>query len=362
MKDNIDDFPDLLLPSNGGKVKDFSFGGDEEEESDDGLEEGYRGTDEGEEEEEQQPEILPTPVADLDNLGGMMQRQEKDALDFLQAAADRALQDPAIAALAAVSSERFKTERPRADERSRVTRGWLQSLNQREFFIAIGYPGHVLHRLLDGGAALEEIREWVNGTKRIPTELRKILMLEHMLDRRTVANRAYMPSREKIEAALAKLLSVTRVSDVIGGFEGCGGLRGPAATEEQVEAAKEVADSLVIVRPDGSSPAARSRRPGSSLPPNQRVLGKGRALGERLSKPSTYCYTISKRSTDKSTGVPRLSPREVMDFVNRAADLEVRYGVYYSMRRRDSMLPWSRNNIELLPTEQLEAERTGKRG
>lgn len=275
-------------------------------------------------------------------------------------AAERSLKNKSVAALAKIANDRFYKERPPADENSRVTRGWLSSLNQREFFLAIGYPGRVLYRKLDGQHSLPEIRQWVDGYQIMPHMQRKVLTLEHLLDRRTLSNRAHMPRREQIEAALAKMPRTTAVSAVLGGFQYAERFATedrPTPTEGKPDEVTigEVESLLRVVKPGEA--ALHGIRPGSKLPLSKRSQGKGRPLGGMLQKPDSYCYTISKRSVDKVTGKPRIKPHEVMVAINRAAELESRYKVYYSLRRRDPTMPWAPDNIEVLPTEELERQR-----
>ena len=54
-------------------------------------------------------------------------------------AVDSVLEDPALRTLTAISAERFKNHMPKAADSARVTRGWLDSLEQRHFFLALGY-------------------------------------------------------------------------------------------------------------------------------------------------------------------------------------------------------------------------------
>lgn len=366
MSDGIDDFPDHLLPKNEGKkIKAFTFGGDDEDELEEEEQEESGVHSPSHTDYDPDSRISPEPANSLqpepeaEPSEAVKEMMGDIDLDTLTKAASHALEDPSVAALSRITQERFYRDRPIADENARVTRGWLSSLNQREFFLAVGYPGFILHRLLEGKYSLMQIRNWVDGIQVIQPELRRILMLEHLLERRTQSSRDKMPKRDQIELAISRMPALAAVSAVVGGFE-----QVQQSDEKELSRGTQMGDSapesvseiLRVVKP--GERAKGTRRPGSNLPLSKRAQGKGRPLGGLLVKPDSYCYTISKRSVNKSTGMPRISPQEVMDLVNKAADLESRYRTYYSLRRRDTNLPWSAENIELLPTEELERQRS----
>lgn len=364
MSDGIDDFPEHLLPRNEGKkIKAFTFGGDDEDEDDMDEAPEPSGLTQDEDPEPEPEQDEPTnslqPEQPAEPSEAVKEMMGEIDLDTITKAASHALEDPSVAALSKITQERFYRERPIADENARVTRGWLCTLSQRDFFLAIGYPGFVLHRLLEGKYSLAQIRNWVDGVQVIQPELRRILMLEHLLERRTQSSRDKMPKRDQIELAMSRMPALAAVSAVVGGFEQI-----QQAEEQQLSrgtqvsstAPEAISEIIRVVKPGERTKG--TRRPGSNLPLSKRSQGKGRPLGGILLKPDSYCYTISKRSLNKNTGLPRITPQEVMDLVNKSAELESRYRTYYSLRRRDTNLPWCAENIELLPTEELERQRT----
>lgn len=360
MTRGIDDFPDDILPSSAGnsapKRAAFSFGGDDrDDETDDEVEMTAQPA--------AAPETLKEWVPKAETPHQREPAQPSKALAALMSpndwanTAQEALLDPSVKALSTISNERFYRDKPTADENSRVTRGWLVSLDQRDFFLAVGYPGFQLYRMLEGMVSLSTLRSWCDGLELVPGELRKILMLEHLLERRTQSTRDKMPRREQIEAAFQQMPKLASVAAVLGGFENMTPREAQANSYQLRDVApQEVATLLRVVKPGDRSDTGK--RTASTLPASRRSEGVGRPLGKRLLKPDSYCYTLSKRSTDKRTGIPRMTPKDVMALINQVADLEVRYKTYYSMRRRDTRDPWSKDNVEMLPQVELDRERS----
>lgn len=360
MNPNNDELPDSEVPaepSNTRRKQAFTFGGDADPdpvapEADEEDEEPRLGLD--------GQELEPLPVAPLTPAPeAAFEPKLAEPLDTinLQAAAELAMKDPALQRISAIGQERFLTKKPRIEANAKVTRGWLESLDQRNFFLAIGYPGNKLHQMLDLNASLGQIRSWVDGLELIPPLLRRVLMLEHILDRRTAANRLLMPSRQQIEDALRVMPKTGSVSEVLGGFDHINPrdlLRHPTSPQIREGTTGEVRQLISVVRP--GQKAADKPRQGSALPLNARLRGRGRQLGVRLLKANPYCYSISKKSLDEM-GVPRISIQQAIDLVNKCADLEVEFGELYSMRRRDTKQPWMVSNIEFLPTAELERQR-----
>lgn len=359
---SIDEFPEDLLPSPKGndaqvsKKRAFQLGGqgaDPTQEEDDQLAAALQ------EELDRlpvtpEPEPLPPLAAAIPALGA-------DTLEALRGAASNALEHPQVAALSKIAHERFYHQRPVCEEGARVSRNWLNLLSQRDFFLAIGYPGFIINRMLDGLFSLATIRNWVDGVEPVPGDQRKILTLEHLLDRRTQSNRSKMPTRPQIEQALAKMPRTAAVSDVIGGFEAMTSAERqahPRSPQLDKVAPDEVGELLRVVKPGEEQDNVKAR-PGASLPLSKRSQGKGHPLGVDLLKPDSYCYTLSKRSSKGSpVGLARLSPHDVMNLLNKRAKLERQHGVYYSLRRSDPKLPWSADNVEFLPTSELERQRS----
>lgn len=373
---NIDDFPDGLMPKNPGKpevkkAQAFSIGGDpgadddlDDEEQEEPVELGQppqaqHQAPPDEEFEEGRGDEPPPAVqyTSLESRYGAV-----DRVDLMQAL-DTALEDPAVAALARLAGNRFASPIARnLEENARVTRGWLKALDQRSFFLAVGYPGHRLVQILEERYSLLQLRQWVDGLDTVPADVHHILMLENLLERRNHTVRAKMPTRLQIEQALASMPAVAPVSKVIGGFEACD--RMPQQGYERgsqilTQAPAEVAELLKVVRPDQVSSGTASR-PGANLPTSRRAKGQGRPMGVNLLKPDSYCYTLSKRSVDHTTGHPRITPQGFMAIMNKAAELERRWNVYYSIRRKDMAKPWSPDNVELLPTKQVQDSRSNR--
>lgn len=328
------------------KIKTFAFGEDDPSDELDLPPEEEQEEQEQEQEEPEQREVeyieplIQTPTVDLSVLN-----------KFDQAVR----QDPALAEISALSQERFRRTLERTEKTSRVSRTWLQSLSQRHFFIALGYPGFHLAKLLEGFAGLFQVRIWVNGLESIPPEYRQILMLEHLLDRRIMATRNKMPDRQTIDRALKALRPEDDVSAVLGGFDGL------TARERQATSTGQLRDGdlegikeILKISPGSDSPPATRR--GMTLPMSKRGQGKGRPLGKRLLKPDSYCYNISRKSCD-ATNRPTISPQMAMEIINQLADLEKQFGCLYSLRRKDQRINWRPDNIEMLPTEELEAQR-----
>ncbi len=357
MGQGIDDFPDLGLPNNSGKpdekkVKTFSFGGNDD------IPPGDDEPDEEEEQEEQEDsegaqQLLVAPV---DPIGAMPSSLEVplDHQSLLEAA-ESVLDDPALKALTTISEERFKSHMPKVADTARVTRGWLDGLDQRHFFLALGYPGHRLWKLLDGEvSSMGQLRAWVNGLETVPPLLRRILTLEHLLDRRTLTNRRRMPTRAQIQDGIRVLPRAAAISEILHGFDVSVRDDQRYPLEAETGTVTGVREILRIVKP-GDDTAGKGRQ-GSSLPLSKRLQGQGKPLGYRLLKPSSYCYNISAKS-ENSAGVRALTPQDAMELLNKAADLENQFGVYYSLRRPNTSKPWSFDNVEFIPTQQLDEER-----
>lgn len=85
-------------------------------------------------------------------------------------------------------------------------------------------------------------------------------------------------------------------------------------------------------------------------------MGKGRPLGQKLLKPNSNCYKISAASALPG-GRRQLTPFEAMQLTNEGAELEARYDVYYMLRRKDMNKPWSMENFEHVPADQMLTER-----
>lgn len=349
MGQGIDDFPDLGLQGKAGKPevkKTFSFGGDDTDTDDDYLPE--------EEQIEPQAQQLAEPPADPI---GEMPASLDVQLDHqaLMEASDAVLEDPALKTLTTISEERFRAKVPRVPDAARVTRGWLDSLDQRHFFLALGYPGFKLWSLLQGEvSSMGQLRAWANGLETVPPLLRRILTLEHLLDRRTLTNRRRMPTRAQIQDAIRVLPRMAAISEILHGFEVSPKEEQRYPLDADTGTVESVRDIMRIVKP--GEKASRVARQGSSLPMNKRLLGQGKPLGYKLLKPNSYCYNISSKSRG-SDGMPRLSAQDAMELLNKAADLELQHGVYYSLRRPNTTLPWSLTNVEFLPTEELDAQR-----
>lgn len=357
MGSGIDDFPDLGLQEDQGKpdekkVKTFSFGGNEDtpDDDDDDLDEEER----AEQDDSEGPHQLLEPPTDP--IGAMpagvdVQVDQQALLD----AVDSVLEDPALRTLTAISAERFKNHMPKAADSARVTRGWLDSLEQRHFFLALGYPGHRLWKLLGNNvSSMGQLRAWVNGLEQIPDLLRRLLTLEHLLDRRTLTNRRRMPTRAQIQEGIRVLPRAAAVSEILQGFDVSVRDEQRYPLEAETGTVDGVRDILRIVKP-GDAIAERGRQ-GSSLPLSKRLQGQGKPLGYRLLKPSSYCYNISSKS-ENSAGIRALTPQDAMHMLNKAADLEAQYGVYYSLRRINTTKPWGFDNVEYIPTQQLDEER-----
>lgn len=360
MTSDIDELPDSELPEKEGKTNRkqvFTFGATDEDEEPDleqqQEEEPLLGLEGQPLEPLPEPPAGPAPTVTFNpEVAGEVNLVE------LKAAAELALQDPALRRLNEISTERFKTKKPPTEAGAKVTRPWLENLEQRHFFLAIGYPGSYLFRLMQNNASLGQIRAWVDGLETVPPLLRRILTLEHLLDRRTLANRRRMPTRRQIEDALRVMPAAAPVSEVLGGFENIDPRdlqRHPPSNQLKEGTTGEVRQMLRVVRPGETAPIKPRR--GASLPLNPRLQGKGRPLGQRLHKPDPYCYTLSRKSMD-DMGVPRITPLEAMELINRVADLEQEFGVIYSLRKQDPNQPWMLSNIEFLPADELEKERT----
>lgn len=279
----------------------------------------------------------------------MSSELDKDTINFIT---QQTLEDPALAAVREVAEKNRLAAR--LEDRSRVSRAWLNALDQREFFLALAYPAEKLMSLLQNLCTVKELREWVNGESPMPVLIRRILTLENLLERRTAANRSRVASREAIETALRALPRNVQVSEILGGFG-----RMAAGTRAMPRTVEEIVDTLKVVRPGErglSASKAQAFRPGASLPRNPRAEGKGRKLGEMLYKPSAYCYKISQRSVGPN-GQRLLSPEDVMKLINSAAELEQKFNMLFTLRRKDTRMPWSPGNIELLPSDEVDAER-----
>ena len=70
----------------------------------------------------------------------------------------------------------------------------------------------------------------------------------------------------------------------------------------------------------------------------------------------TEGYKISQRSVGPN-GQRLLSPEDVMKLINSAAELEQKFNMLFTLRRKDTRMPWSPGNIELLPSDEVDAER-----
>lgn len=362
MTSSFDDFPEHLIAKEEGKPArktTFQFGGEDEDDEDLPLAGPAEQPETILDEDGQPPPVDDTPTPPP---GSTVIEEETFAprVDSasIAAAADLALSDPALLNITRLNEKRFLTKTKRIEEQARVTRAWLNSLDQRDFFLAIAYPGVHLLKLLEGHTSLGQIRAWCNGLELIPDLLRRVLTIEHLLDRRTLSNRERMPSRHEIEQALMAMPKAADVSKVLGGFEGLSRRDEelhPPSKQVHSTGVEAVSEMLRIVTPETPRKPGKNR-PGSALPLSKRALGKGRPLGQRLLKPDSYCYSISRKSRD-ALGQPRITPQQAMALVNGSAELERRYNCFYSIRRKDMRMPWTVDNVEFLPTEQLERER-----
>lgn len=329
--------------------KSFSFGGDDEPE--DQLQEEER------EELEQDLDPLPDSLSVPD--GEVQAEQEPSAavdLGVLNKFQRAVSTDPELAQISSLSRARFHKALSKKDFGSRVSRGWLNSLTQRHFFLALSYPGLHLEKLLSGHANLAQIRLWVNGLETMPSALRHILMLEHLLDRRTMASREKMPTKNMIEKAMAALRDDDDVSSVLGGFEGLS-LRERESTSSPQLREGDMAGMQSLLGLTQAPAERYGGRRGATLPLSRRGQGKGRPLGKRLLKPDSYCYNIARKSRDAQEN-PRITPQQAMELVNKAAEMERQYQTFYSLRRKDPRLPWTVANVDILPTEELERQRS----
>lgn len=347
---SFDDFPDHLAQPAGPR-KDFSFNEhDDEEEEQDG---GDEVQDDESEADDEQPEETIVPLHAEEAPAQAPAFEENP----LAAAATRLLGEPAVATLIDIRAKNYGVKAPTGtQEGDRISRSWLNSMTQRQLFMAIGYPGHMLQGIFEFEHSLRQIRRWVDGSEAMPTIHRRLLTTEFLLERRTHNQRRRLPTRQEIQAGLDKLTSFVMISDLLGGFEKenndhwrfdkekhelppSTAARGPAAHEDLIK--------LKVERTGRSS----------NLPINPRLRGEGRPLGQKLQKPSTNCYNMSRKTKDPITGIPAVTAIQYMGLINQAAELETRYGVPYSITKKDKTRPYSMDNFELIPSLELEKRR-----
>lgn len=345
---SFDDFPDQLKKSleqqnnadaPAQRRKSFQLGT-----ASDAREEGYEEEDDDQADEEQDdlPEEEPAlePLDEQPETPALQLGMPEPAPELiLQLCESSEPLHPALRNLQITSSKRYGKVMGPSAQTTKITRQWFDALEQRHFFLALGMPGHALNDTLDRHVAIEVIESWVMGKQEMPWAVRRILTLENLMARRSEWNRKRMPSRAEMEEAIAKLPHNANVAAILGGFEKIAGTKGVYLTQPE----EKVKGLLARVEGPGNNP--------SHLAAGKRT----RAIGVGLEKPNSYCYTLSRKSIDESTGLPRMTPRQVMTAVNRAAALERRYNVPYSIRRKDSQLPYTTENLEFVPTEELRA-------
>lgn len=345
---SFDDFPDQLKKSlekqntaeaPAQRRKSFQLGT-----ASDAREEGYEDEEQESEEEELPEELAPEEEEEQEEeeaTGPALQLglPEPEPALVLQLCESTEPLHPSLRNLQITASKRFgKVMGPNA-QTTKITRQWFDALEQRHFFLALGMPGHALNDMLDRHVGIEVIEAWVMGKQETPWAIRRILTLENLMARRSEWNRKRMPNRAEMEEAIAKLPHNANVAAILGGFEKIAGTKGVFLTQPE----ERVQGLLARVAGPGNNP--------SHLAAGKRT----RAIGVGLEKPNSYCYTLSRKSIDESTGLPRMTPRQVMAAVNRAAALERRFNVAYSIRRKDSHLPYTTENLEFVPTEELRA-------
>lgn len=347
---SFDDFPDHLTEPAAPR-KDFSFNedddeGDEPEDSRDAIQ------DDEPEADDEQPEETIVPLHAEEEPAQAPVAQENP----LAAAATRLLGEPAVANLVDIRSKNYGVKAPvGTQEGDRISRSWLNSMTQRQLFMAIGYPGHMLQGIFEFEHSLRQIRRWVDGSEAMPTIHRRLLTAEFLLERRTHNQRRRLPTRQEIQAGLDKLTSFVMISDLLGGFE-----------KEHRDHPRFANESAEAPKPASLGPVAHDdllklkvERVGRSgnLPINPRLRGEGRPLGQKLLKPNTNCYNMSRKTKDPITGIPAVTPQQYMGLVNQAAELEQRYSVPYSVIKKDRSRPYSMDNFELIPSLELEKRR-----
>ena len=245
----------------------------------------------------------------------------------------------------------------------RVSRSWLESLSQRAFFLAIGYPATVLYSKLNREHSIAALKRLVDGVDRVDSKDRHILTLEALLERRTHTTRMRLPNKPQLAKQIAGLTARHRVSKILDGFDDDQDYNdrygfSNAATELQAKVDEvSVASGLTPIEGRRFAPKQRA---GGNLPLPSRMLGngKGRQLGELLERPNSNCYKIS-RGSETAGGLRQLTPLEAMELMNEGAELERRFGSFYMLRRKDTKKPWSTENSEHIPVEQAMMERRG---
>lgn len=241
------------------------------------------------------------------------------------------------------AKKKLKPARKRKSYRgSRVTRQWLDSLPQRKLFVALGLNGNTLFALLAGSVDKGELKAWVDGESALPWHYRAIFTLEHLLDRRSQYTRSKLPDREDLQKTLDNLPLDAQVSKLLGGFDADGKVEGRYTRVALRTRQDEIEAKLRIVTPEDGNNLGRPLSPGNR---------RQRQLGVALTKPSSHCYQISKKT--EQAGVSPMTPREVMELINRGAALERKYGVAYSVTRKDENAAWSSENLMLCPTSHL---------
>lgn len=382
---SIDDFPEDLLkgPSKPGSRKTFSLGAEEDEADEDiDLNEAVDGFADAPlfEEEEEPHSFALDPEPESDSPKTVLGEEELEDLarTLTQTLSTIDLQTVASNIVGAQGAELAKAiTQPAYRERGpqglrgtggtsygngeRVSRTWLEGLNQRAFFLALGYPAQELYQRMGKEHTITGIKKMVDGVDRIDPKDRKILMLEHLLERRTHSTRSRLPNKADLTRLILSVTPYQRISHLLEGFDNDEEYNERYGFNSSQALAREAAD--MTARQSGLDPRSHAtkkympkKRVGANLPIPQRLMGKGRALGEKLIKPNSNCYKISAASALPG-GKRQLTPGDVMELTNEGAELEARYGTYYMLRRKDMNKPWSLENFEHIPADQLLTER-----
>lgn len=367
---SIDDFPELLKPLTGEskptpqpqRRKGFALGT-----ADDARKQGY----EVEEEEELngavQPVLAPAPVATPNLAQHAVEQLGDEAIDSYQDAPAKSFNRVGLMAARAASilpelsnvtaidfsrraaepkkpAPKQTTKRGRKPKGERVTRVWLDSLSQRQLFVAINMPVSRILRVLDGHVTVKEILGWMDEGQDMGWEYRTILTLYHLLDRRSQYTKNRLPERPELEAKVNKLPIDLKISQLLGDTNRDVVKVSRYGAQQLALRQEQIANQLQVVAPKGDL------RPRSNNIAGVGIGRRSRPLGEPISKPNSYCYKVSKASVDENGNIG-LEPHEVMQLLNRAADMERRYGVAYTLTRRDRNKAWGPDNISLKPSE-----------
>lgn len=389
---NIDDFPEDLLkgPSVPGARKTFSLGSEDDVADDEDIDvneavDGFSDSPLFEEEEETHdfdldPEPEPEPRkrgrADFQQLDPeeveMLAHNLTNTLESLdlQTIASNIVGDQGAELAKAIIQPAYREKGPQGRHAGggtmygvgeRVSRAWLETLPQRSFFLALGYPAQELYQRLGKEHTITGIKKMVDGVDRIDAKDRKILMLEHLLERRTHSTRSRLPNKTELLKVLSSVTQYQRISHLLEGFDNDEEYNERYGFNSANSLAREAADqtarnSGLDMRSTVTRKYMPKQRPGANLPIPSRLMGKGRPLGQKLLKPNSNCYKISAASALPG-GRRQLTPFEAMQLTNEGAELEARYDVYYMLRRKDMNKPWSMENFEHVPADQMLTER-----